>query len=1056
MKYFIRLRPENQFLRIVIPVLASFFSCSQTVAQNNINLSGRVLDKSTNQPLGGATVHIKGTTHEVVTDEKGNFYFLTGQKLPVIYLISYVGYQSLEITQTSEQNFVAALQQGSNLLNEVVVSGYTTQNKRLYTGAASQVKAAQLANRPAQSFDQLLGGQASGVSIVQPSGTLNSTPVFRIRGINSISSGIYPLIVIDGVVAFTGLVGGSVGNNPLSDLNPNDIESIDILKDASATVIYGSRAANGVVVITTKKGREGKTKVNYEGWVSFSKPYNLPELLNAEDYVNIKNEAMVNAGKPAGYALQTLADGSVVNTDWYKVGYHTGVSHNHNLSFSGASATTKYFVSIGYSDQNGIVRTNKFDHKVARINFEHQLLKRLTVGTHISYSNSLNEGPNTGSLPGQYLGITALARATNNLPPNVAVYKPDGSYNIEDASRVGYGANNNNPSSPGYIGTVNVYNLQLTLDKDKYSSENNSLVGDVYAEWSVVNDLRLKTSYGINQLNVENIAFQNPLHGDVPGGRAVNSTSRFRRSDWITTLAYDKLFNDLHHLKVLGGYEEIYTSIDGWGATRTGVTDPFFDSYQGGWTNISASNNTKGVNGFISYFGNLNYDFDNRYLLSLSYRRDGYSGLPEANKYGNFFGGSVGWNISEENFFLNSSISGVVSYLKIRGSYGQVGNINIGDFPSLGLYAAGTYAGIPTLGLSQAGNSNLKWETSNKTDIGFNIAFLNGRISLEVDYYENVIDGLVLDSKQAPSRGIPNNSISANVGSMYNEGFEATLAGQIINKKDLQWTANLNVSTLKNRVTALSNGSDIYVPSIFGIQNLTREGYSVGSVFAVPTKGVNPATGHRIFINNNGEEVQYNHAGTNRWTYVKDGSAAPAINNYTDGKILGPSLPTWYGGFNNSLSYQGFDLNVGIIFSGGNKMYNGTRANQTDQRYFNNGTFIKDRWTTPGQVTDVPKLIYGDNVSTGFSITNSEYVEDGSYVKLKNLAVGYRLPIQKITRNAISSARIYAQGSNLFTITKYRGSDPESSINGNSIDGGKDHNTVVNATVYTIGINIGF
>jgi TonB-linked SusC/RagA family outer membrane protein len=738
------------------------------------------------------------------------------------------------------------------------------------------------------------------------------------------------------------------------------------------------------------------------------------------------------------------------------VAYHTGVSQNHNFSFSGASASTKYFVSVGYSDQNGIVRTNEFIHKVARVNLEHELLKNVNVGTHFTYSNSFNSGPNTGSLPGQYLGITALSRAVNILPPNVPVYNPDGSYSIQDASRVGYGNNNSDPASPGYVGTLNVYNLQLILDKDKYSSESNALIGDVYADWAIIPDLHLKTSYGLDQLNVENLAFQNPIHGDVPGGRAVNASIRNRRSDWTSTLTYDKTLGGKHHLKLLGGFEEIYTTSDSWGATRTGITDPFFDSYQGGWSTITPSNNSQGVNGFVSYFSNLNYDFDSRYLLSFSFRRDGYSGLPLANRYGNFLGGSLGWIISEENFFQRSALSRLISFLKMRGSYGQVGNINIGDFPSLGLYGSSTYAGIATLGLVQAGNSNLKWETSNKTDIGINIAFLNGRFTLEADYYKNVIDGLVLDAKQAPSRGIPGNSISANVGSMYNQGLEFSIGARILDTRNFHWNASLNLSTLKNRVTRLSDGNDIYVASNFGIQNLTREGYSVGSIFAVPTAGVNPDNGYRIFINSQGEQVQYNQAGANRWTYVKDGSPAPAINNYSDGRIYGPSLPTWYGGFNNTLTYRNFDLNIGIVFSGGNKMYNGTRANLTDQRYFNNGTFIKNRWTKPGQITDVPKLIYGDNVSTGFSITNSSDVEDGSYAKLKNLSLGYHIPVNRITRNAISSARVYVEGTNLFTLTHYRGSDPESSINGNSIDSGKDHNTVVNATVLTIGLNIGF
>lgn len=1020
-------------------------------------ISGVVTNQDDAQPLVGVSVSVKGTTLGTQTDANGKFVLQISPGNNKL-VFSYIGFATKEIDISGQSTLAVALLSSANELSEVVISGYSSQSKKVYTGAAAQVKAEQLENRPAQSFDQLLGGQAAGVNIIQPSGALNNTPIFRIRGINSISSGIYPLIIVDGVAVFTGAVGGTVGNNPLADINPSDIETIDILKDASATAIYGSRAANGVVVITTKKGKQGRTKVNYDGWVSFSSPYNLPKLLNATDYVTIKNEAMTNAGRTPGFALQTLADGTTASTDWYKVAYQTGVSHNHNVSFSGATPNTNYFVSVGYSNQEGIVKTNTFEHKVVRLNLNHNLFKNFSVGTNVTYSNSLNGGPNTGSLPGQYIGTAALSRMTYILPPNITALNPDGTYNIQDQVRVGYGANNSNPASPGYVGTINAYNLQLILDKDKYTSQSNSVIGNVYAEWALLKDLKLKTSYGLNQLNVENIGFQNPFHGDSgpAAGIATNSNSKYYRTDWANTLSYSKSIAGKHNLSVLLGYEEIKTTINSWGATRTGITDPFFTSYQGGWTTIVASGNNQGVNGFVSYFSNLNYDFNRKYLLSVSFRRDGYSGLPESNRFGNFIGGSAGWNVSEEDFFKRSALSDVISNLKLRASYGQVGNINIGDFPALGLYSAGTYNGVATLGFSQAGNSSLQWETSKKTDFGISLSLLKGRISIEADYYKNIIDGLVLDSRQAPSRGIPNNSISANVGSMYNQGIELALNVQVLNAGDFHWNANLNVSTLKNQVTALSSGNDIYVPSIFGIQNLTREGYSVGSVWAVPTIGVNPDNGYRIFINSKGEQVQYNHGGTVRWTYVKDGSTAPAINNYTDGVIQGPSLPTYYGGFNNTFSYKGLDLTIGIIFSGGNKMYNGTRANLTDQRYFNNGTFILDRWTTPGQVTNIPKLIYGDNVSTGFSITNSSCVEDGSFVKLKNVSLGYRLPVQTLTKNKISSARIYVQGSNLFTITKYTGSDPEISINGNSIDSGKDHNSVVNATVFTVGLNIGF
>lgn len=1021
------------------------------------SVHGVVTGKDDGFPLPGVSVLVKGASSGTVTDNAGKFS-ITIPSGRNILVFKFIGYNTLELPVSRERELKVTLETDHKQLNEVVVTGYNVQSRKDFTGSAARVNASQIENRPAQSFDQLLGGQASGVNIVQPGGVLNATPVFRIRGINSISSGIYPLVIIDGVPSFTGQLGGNVGNNPLSNVNPSDIESLDILKDASATAIYGSRAANGVVVITTKKGKKGRVKVDYDGWVNFSTPYNLPKLLNAYDYVTIKNEAMVNSGREPGFALQTLSDGTVVNTDWYDVAYHTGVSQGHNIGFSGATDATSYFISLGYSDQNGILRTNTLDQKTARINLDHQLLSNLKAGTHLSYSNSLGKGPASGSLPGQYIGTDALSRMTYILPPNVAVYNEDGSYNIQDKQRVGYGANNAVATSAGYVGNINAYNLQLILDLDKYSSENNSLIGDVFAEWEIAKGLRIKTSYGLNKLVVENLSFQNGLHGDAgpANGGATNSNRRLNRTDWVNTLTYNKSFGGLHNINVLAGYEEIVTTNDIWGAQRTGLTDPFFTSFQGGFTTITAPAglNSQSRNGFISYFSNLNYNFKEKYLLSYSFRRDGYSGLPGGSRYGNFSGGSVGWIISEEGFFKSSALVDVISNIKLRASYGEVGNINIGDFPSLGLYTAGTYNGVPTLGYSQAGNSNLRWETSKKTDAGVSFSFFNDRITLEADYYYNKVDGLILDAKQAPSKGIPGNVISANVGSLYNKGLEFSVNASLISRASFKWSTNINLSTVKNRVTTLFNSTDIYTPSNFGIQNMTREGYSVGSIWAVPTDGVNPDNGNRVFINRNNEKVQYNHAAANKWTYL-DGSVAPAIDNYLDGRIQGSSLPAWYGGFNNSFGYKNFDLTAGIIFSGGNKLYNGTRANLLDQRYFNNGTFVLDRWTSPGQKTGIPKLYFSDNVSTGFSITNSAMVEDGDFIKLKNVALGYKVPVQKIVRGRISSLRVFVQATNLFTITDYSGSDPEISINGNSIASGKDHNAVANATTYAIGINLG-
>jgi TonB-dependent starch-binding outer membrane protein SusC len=1075
---FTGMRDNPRLSKILCSFLLTVFFLSADA--QNTSLSGRVVDDKTREPLAGAVVHIKGTTHQVVTGEKGDFKFVTGQKVPLAYIVTFVGYVTQEVAVTDENSVTISLLPGSATLSDVYVSsGYSTQSKKDYTGSAAQVTSAQLEDKPAQSFDQLLGGQAAGVNIVQPSNTLNNTPVFRIRGINSITSGIYPLIVVDGIAVFTGSTGGAsangsggVGNNPLADINPNDIETIDVLKDAAATAIYGSRAANGVVVITTKKGKKGHPKVTYSFAGSLSTAYNTPKELGAEDYVKIKNEARENAGLSDAFALQTNPNGGVVNTDWHAVAYHTGASQDHNLSIAGANETTNYYLSVGYSDQNSFIRTNQFGRKIARLNLDHKLIDEVTIGANVSFSNSINRGPNTGAIAPdnisapngnsvnyQYIGDEPLARLTYILPPNLAVKNTDGSYNINKPYGViGWGADN--PS----LGPFNAYNLQTLLDLDKNTSENNTLIANVYAEWTILKGLKLKTNYGLDQLTVENTNFLNPFSGDgfATNGAATNSNTKYYSSDWTNTLIYNTNLGNRQHLKVLAGYEQIARNSTGWGATEIGITDPFYSNYEGGWASIipAAGANFQSNSGLVSYFSNLNYDFDRKYLLSVNFRRDGLSALSAGNKYGNFSGGSIGWNVSEEGFFKSSTVSKVINALKIRASYGQVGNSNIGDFPSLSTYGSATYTGLPSLTFAQAGNSALKWETSNKTDIGLNASLLHNRLTVEFDYYNNTVNNLILNSPQALSEGIPGNSISTNVGSLYNRGIELALGATLIDQHNFRWNANFNISTLKNVVTSLGDGGDIYPTALssFGIQNITRVGYSIGSIFAVPTTGVDPQNGERIYLNHLGQLEEYN-AVTKGFTYVKssNGTTAPAIDNYADGRIQGPSLPTYFGGLNNTFSYKGLDLNIGITFSGGNKIYNGTRATLADQRYFNNGTFILHRWTTPGQVTDIPKLVFGDKFTTGFTSANSALVEDGSYAKLKNITLGYHVPLLAPgLKSRISSIYVYVQATNLFTVTNYRGSDPEVSINGNSINSGKDQNVPPNARLFAAGLNVGF
>lgn len=1009
-------------------------------------ITGKITDSKTGTGLPGVSILVKGTASGTTTDAEGKFSVNAdgGDNL----IVSFIGYKTFELAINNQTALDIKLEEDIAMLGEVVVSGYTTQSKAEFTGSSSSVKVDNL-NRPVPNFVQSLAGQAAGVSVVSSGGALNSAPVFRIRGTNSINLSSYPLIIIDGVTSFTGDVGNSAENNPLSALNPNDIESMDILKDASATAIYGSRAANGVVVITTKKGRPGAAKVTYDGWVGINtRPSRIPKVLGAQDYVMIKNEAMVNMGLAPGYALQEKPDGSgIVDTDWYDMMYQTGVSQNHNVNVSGASDATSYYVSLGYTDQEGFMVKNTFERATARVNLTHKLTKKLTIGTNFSYSNSLNSNLTSGGS----FALNNLAREAMVLPPNLDPLNPDGTYNIVGNS-IGYGANT---ILTGY------YNPLPQIQHDKFTSQSTSMIGLVFAELELLKGLRLKTNYSLNDLGTVNSSFSNPYQagGFSSNGSATKGNNSNKRTNWTNTLTYVTTIASKHNITALVGYENIYTANESYSVTRQNLNDRFFEDFAGSWATVSGSNGAFTENAFRSLFSNVTYDYKKKYLLNASFRRDGFSGLSEGNKYGNFGGGSVGWNVSEEQFFQNSPVSTVISGLKLRASYGQVGNVNIGNYPALDLYAVGTYAGIATtLAPSQTGNRNLQWETSKKTDLGVNLSFLNNRITLDVDYYKNNIDGMVLDALQAPSKGIPGNSITTNVGSMYNQGFEFDIDYKAINRGSLKWTIGFNLSNNKNKVTGLANNNSDIWSSGLGVSNITRVGESIASVYVVETPGVNPANGLRTYTNRNDQVVQYNPAasGSLQWTYL-DGTTAPAMDAYGDGRVVGVSTPKVYGGLNNTISYKDFDLGVNFTYSLGNKMYNGTRATNLDNRFFNNTYDILDRWTTPGQVTDMPKLHYNDQYASGSVLMHSANVENGGYIKLRNVSVGYRVPSMLYSKSGINSIRVYASATNFILWTKYSGADPEISSNGDSnTASGRDQNTMPAGKAFTFGLNLGF
>jgi TonB-linked SusC/RagA family outer membrane protein len=1033
-----------------------------------IRISGTVTDEK-GVTLPGVSVKIKGTKIGTVTDINGKFSLAVDDpKAELVF--AYIGYVSKEVTVGNQMAFKISLMPDAKTLNDVVVVGYGTQTKAEFTGSASKVSGESLKDMPVQSFDQGLAGKATGVSIAQPNGVLNNAPVIRIRGVNSISLSSYPLIVVDGIPVNTGNSSGNsvVANNPLGDINPADIESVNVLKDAASTAIYGSRAAAGVILITTKSGKSGKPRVNYEGWAGITNAVRLPELLDAEQFMLIKNEAVLNSkilsGNQNNAAVASAsffptynADGSLVNTDWFKEVYQTGISQNHSLNVSGGSETTKYYFSTNYSKQEGLLKTNEFTRKAARFNLEHKLTSFIKLTANVNYNNSLNVSPQTGSLEGNAFQLTAIARLATLSAPNVYAQNPDGSYNLSATNTLGMGAN---------TVSSNFYNPAALLEYNNYTSENDRIIGNFGIDVNLAKGLTYRLSYGVDRLKIENKSFDSATHGPgfASGGAANNNSILIDNWNLTHTLNYQTKIAEKNNLTFLAGYDVQKFRNSSWGAYQYGLSDTFYDSYEGSFLNISpgTNNNSKSEKAFASIFGRVSYDFDKKYFITFNYRRDGNSALGAGKKYGNFGGVSGGWALSQEDFYKNMGIANVMNNVKLRASWGRVGNGNLSNnFGSLSLYNSSLYGSVPTFAFSQGGNEDLGWETSKQTNVGADIGFFQDRVTLDFTYYNNNVDGLILNVPQSPSKGIPGNAILQNVGAMYNRGLEIGISAMVMKRGDFSWNTNFNYTHNKNRVTDLFGaGSEIVGTTATSSEttNITRIGYSVGSLYGAVTDGVNPANGQRIFINRAGERIQYSQSvvsGQSRWTYL-DGTTASAIS-VNDYQILGNALPTFYGGFNNTFKYKNFDMGINFTYSGGNYIQNGTKATWRDQRFWNNTTEVLTRWTTPGQVTDIPRVVIGDLLSNGSSFPISENVEKADFIRLQSASLGYRIPPSVFGKSGISSIRVYTQVFNAFLITKYTGQDPDISVNGNTnTTPGVDKNSVPQGRTFTFGVNVGF
>jgi TonB-linked SusC/RagA family outer membrane protein len=1037
----------------------------QVVLAQTRTVSGRVTDQKSGEGLPGVTVLLKGTTNGVSTNSDGAFSLSvpnTGGTL----VFSSVNYVTQERAIGSQSEYAIGLAADTKQLSEVVVTGYGTQERRDLTGSIASVQGEAVSSLATPSFAQQLGGRAAGVDVQTPTGLLGQQPRIQIRGTNSISGGSYPLVVVDGQPIFTGNTSAFAnGSSALADINPNDIESYEVLKDGSATAIYGSRAANGVILITTKRGRKGKANVTYDNYVGFAKTLKRYSVLGADDFIVIANEKVRNAGGTTTVARPyTDANGNAVSTDWQNEIFRTGIQQNHSLSVSGATDKTNYFFSGGYSDQTGVIRANSLQRFSFRGNLDSEVKSWLRVGMTMGLSRTQTYGLNTGtnSLSGNVAAALVLL-------PNVPARNPDGTPYDNGAGILGQGNNTQTIS-------FNYPNVVFPLENNIYRSTSYRILGSGYLEVEPIKNLRLRSQLGTDTQLQDDFQYLDPRQGDGRGvnGSVFQSFSPSIRWNLANTATYNNVIGENHKINAVVGVEYQKTTSSYYQANGTGLSDRTL-----GQNNILTGTLTTPTisggytqQGLQSYFGRLNYSFKDRYLLTFTLRSDALSSLPVANRRNAYPGGSVGWRISEEGFYKASSIAKVMNNVKLRGSYAAVGNTDIGYFPYVGYYSAAQYASQPGVSYGQFGNDQLKWETSEKQDYGIDLSFFDSRINVSADYYYNNINGLILAVRTPLSLGVPNNSYNANVGSMYNRGFELSINTQNVRNENFSWSSTLNFSTNKNKITALSNNEDILYT-----YNINRVGQSVGALYGYDYQGVNAANGSPIFKRIDGSLVQASTAATGSgatstigryYTYDPANPSAAFVNSGTganlanltsaDRIILGQTNPKFFGGFDNTFTYKGFDLDIFFRYSVGNNIMNVTRQQLLRTDFLNNSTEILNRWQQPGDQTNVPRIAAGTSAFVNQdNAASSRFVEDGSFLRLQNITLGYTLPTNILNTVSLSRVRVFVQAQNIATFTKYTGADPEVNANPTSNSQvGIDYNSNPQQRVFTGGVNVAF
>ena len=981
---------------LLLALFSILFLAHFTLAQEQtINVEGIVTDEDGAIP--GVNILLEGSTAIGTTTNIAGEYDLSVPANGKL-VFSFIGYttQTVAINGRSEINITLEINIES--LSEVIVIGYGRTTKKKLTTAISSVGEEDIQDKPFPNIEQSIAGKAPGVQVLQPSGRPGGGISIRIRGGTSVGAGNEPLYVVDGVPVLN-----------TEGINPTDVESIEILKDAASSSIYGARAANGVVLITTKRGSKNKQSLSFSSYVGQDMVTNTLELLNSQQYMDLLNKARFNAGQSL---LEDPYDYEY-NTDWQRELYDPALIQNYQLSFSGGSEEGTFYVSSGYQNQEGVISPSGFERYSLRFNQDRRLLPNLTFGNSMALSRTITNSINDN----QRVNNGGVVLSALSTPPIVPVINADGTYPLNPFQAW------ENP-------------VALVRGQDQ-GGTTNKILANIYGTYELPLNLEFKSSFSVDYNNSRFDSYTDPYttgNGRAQLGEASTSTSNELVWLWENTVNYNETFGDMHNIDVLLGNSFTASRYESAFLLSRNFATATIPTAAGGSEPITADARVAEWS-FISNFVRATYSFASKYVVTASMRADGSSRFGDGNKYGYFPSASAAWNITDEEFFPDLPW---LYNLKLRYSFGLTGNANIGNYNSYGLYNTGAnyvWGGsiVPGIFPSQLGNEELKWETTTQQNVGLDMDIFTGRLTAKIDAYYKRTDDLLLFKPFPTTSGYGGRL--TNIGSLENKGLEVAINAKPLAGQLFQWDINANISANRNKVLEIGP-QPLFAGGVPDQGNtfIVREGESLGNFYGWVAQDINPETGNVIF---------------------KDKDENGVIND-NDREIIGNALPDFIWGLTNTLNYKGFELIIFLQGVQGQDVYNGTRFELESMSSFKNQSITTlDRWTPENTDGSLPIAIFGDPLDN--DRVSSRWIEDGSFLKIRELTLGYTFPKSLIDRVGMSNAKIYAQARNFFTLTNYSGYDPEVSRDGGStISPNIDYGTYPQVQSFLLGLNFGF